>query len=121
MPEIEDPLVGTWNLISWYNEGTGSDPTFPFGTDPVGRIGYTQDGYMFAQISEADRAPYAIGLLMAGTPEEDVAAMKSCLAYSGPYEFRGDQVVHHVTVSTFPNWWAQNRGALCGSRASGFG
>ena len=31
-------------------------------------------------------------------------AMKSMIAYAGRYEFRGDHVLHHVTLSSFPNW-----------------
>ena len=30
--------------------------------------------------------------------------MKSHITYAGTYEYRGDDVVHHVTHSCCPNW-----------------
>jgi hypothetical protein len=37
------------------------------------------------------------------TPEEQAAAASSFASYCGRYEVRGDQVVHHVEQSLFPN------------------
>ena len=70
-------LVGSWDLVEW----TYGD-SHPLGEDAVGRLIYSDDGFMAAFLSRAD-------------------GYSDALAYSGAWELRGrEEVVHHVSVST---------------------
>jgi hypothetical protein len=42
--------------------------------------------------------------MMSGTPDEMAAAIRALISYGGSCEVRGDQVIHHVEVSLYPNW-----------------
>ena len=97
-------LVGTWRLACWYNEVEGGSRDYPMGEDAIGHISYSSDGYVFVHIMTADRALYAENDPFGGSPEEDSAAVKSHLSYSGRYEDRGDHVIHHVEIASCPNW-----------------
>jgi hypothetical protein len=65
---------------------------------------YDQDGYMFVAIMRPHRAKFAAGDLLRGSTEEKVQAAESYVSYCGRYDFRGDTVIHHVELSSFPNW-----------------
>jgi hypothetical protein len=100
----ENPLLGTWRLVRWYNEAGDGTITEPFGPDPVGFISYSDDGHIFAHLAVADRARFAVDDMSAGSPAEDSAAMKTHVSYAGTYEYCGDHVMHHIKVASFPNW-----------------
>jgi len=101
---MSNPLLGTWQLVRWYNEAEDGTATEPFGAGPVGFISYTDDGHIFAHLAVAGRAPFTANDMSSGTPAEDSAAMKSYVSYAGTYEIDGDHVIHHVKISSFPNW-----------------
>jgi hypothetical protein len=64
-------LVGTWQLVEW----SARD-------DAVGRLIYSDDGFMSAFLAGPD-------------------GFSDALAYSGTWEQRGsEEVVHHVSVAT---------------------
>jgi hypothetical protein len=42
--------------------------------------------------------------MISGTTEEKLKAIETYIHYCGPYEVKGDKVIHHVEVSLFPNW-----------------
>ena len=100
----ESSLVGTWSLLAWYNEEADGTRHYPLGQDATGYISYTTDGFVFVQMSAADRQAYAIADPFGGTPEEDSRAIKSQITYSGRYNVKAARVIHHVTQSSCPNW-----------------
>jgi Lipocalin-like domain len=107
MLKMRERLIGAWTLVSYVLEPSdGSEPIHPMGTEPLGFIMYTPDGYMSAQIMRTGRPAFASGNPAHGTPEEFTAAARGYLAYSGP--FRTDDatatVTHAADVSLFPNW-----------------
>ncbi len=64
-------LVGAWQLVEWSARG-----------DAVGRLIYSEDGFMSAFLAGAD-------------------GFSDALAYSGTWELRaGEEVVHHVSLAT---------------------
>jgi hypothetical protein len=65
---------------------------------------YNPDGYMFVAIMSPYRINFAGGDLLSGTPEEEAKAEETFLSYCGPYDFRGETVIHHIEISSFPNW-----------------
>lgn len=97
-------LVGTWELIRWYNEDASGQRFFPFGEDVSGYISYSPDGFVFVHMSAADRPHYADSDPFTGTPQEHQAAMISHITYAGKYTQDDDVVTHHVTQASCPNW-----------------
>ena len=69
-----------------------------------GLLIYTSDGYMSAVMSNTLRPWFASNDIRAGIPNETKAAFDSYLSYCGRYTLLGDQVIHHVEMSMFPNW-----------------
>jgi hypothetical protein len=97
-------LVGTWRLLSCELRTADGGVTYPWGPDAIGYLIYTPDGHMAYQVAVADRAKFASSDLYAGTVEEKLAAAETFQSYCGTYELQGNKVVHHVEVSSFPNW-----------------
>ncbi len=104
----ENPFLGTWRLISWENRDQAGARGYPLGPEAVGYLTYTADGYIFAQIMAAERAPLATQNPFGGADAEAAAAARSHMSYCGTYEVRagdgGGEVIHRVVVSDFPNW-----------------
>ncbi len=70
-------LTGTWELVEWVYRDE-----HPLGSDAVGRLIYSGDGFMAAFLSRAD-------------------GWSDAVAYSGTWELRGrEEVVHRVSLST---------------------
>ena len=91
--------------MSWENRSIdGQKISYPLGRDAVGYIMYNQDGYMSVTIMRPNRAKFAAGDLLGGSVEEKAQAAETYVSYCGRYEFRGDTVIHHVELSSFPNW-----------------
>ena len=99
-----DPLVGTWRLVSFEMRDEQGRVTHPLGRDAVGFITYAPDGHMAVQFGRADRARLAVGDWAGATPAEIAAAARDYLAYCGTYELRDGEVVHRVELSLMPNW-----------------
>lgn len=97
-------LVGTWSLLNWYNETQTGHRIYPLGNDATGYINYSPDGFVFVHMMAANRSLYAQNDPFGGTAKEDSAAIKSQITYAGTYELTGNQVIHHVTQSSCPNW-----------------
>jgi len=99
-----NPLIGTWKLVSWENRGAEGQLSYPLGRDARGYLTYTLDGYMFVAIMRDNRANFVSDDLLGGTTEEKAQASESHVSYCGRYEYQRDKVIHHVEVSSFPNW-----------------
>ncbi len=98
------PLVGTWSLLSWYNETEDGRRLYPLGEDATGYISYSPDGFVFVQMMACHRTLFAVNDPFGGTAHEDSGAFKSLITYAGPYEYLGDHVIHRVTQASCPNW-----------------
>jgi hypothetical protein len=77
---------------------------FPLGEDAQGWLLYTPDGYMAAFLSRANRPAFETGEMLSADDAEKVRAWDSFFSYCGRYEVRGNEVVHHVESSIYPNW-----------------
>lgn len=97
-------LTGTWRLLDWVSEDETGAVDHPMGPSPEGVICYTDDGFVHVHIMAADRIPHIAPDTMAGSAEEDSRSAKSHISYSGRWRREGDQVIHDVTISSFPNW-----------------
>ena len=111
----DNPLVGTWRLVSWENRDVASGRAdYPLGRDAVGYIMYGGDGYMSVAIARADRPAFSAGDLLGGSVEERARAAGTYVSYCGTYEFRGDTVLHRVELSLFPDWIGVEQERLVG-------
>jgi len=100
----ENPFVGSWRLESFELRKSNGQVSFPFGKDAHGYIIYNPDSHMSVAFMRTGRPNFASEELFSGTPEEKGLAYDTYFSYSGTYEIRGDQVIHHIEVSMFPNW-----------------
>ena len=97
-------FVGTWRLVSLEMRKPDGQVSYLLGSDAVGYIMYTEDGYMSVAMMSGDRAKFAAGDFTRGTIEEKVAAADTYISYCGRYEIRDGKIIHHIAVSFFPNW-----------------
>lgn len=98
------PLLGTWELLSWYNLEPNGQKHIPLGKDVEGYISYSTDGFVFVHISAARREQFELNDPFGGSMHEDSSAMKSHITYAGRYIYKSGEVVHNVVHSSCPNW-----------------
>ena len=60
----------------------------------------------------ADRPKFASVGPLGGSVEEKVAASDSYFSYSGRYTVSDNKVIHHIEVSSFPNWIGEDQERL---------
>ncbi len=97
-------LNGAWRLVHWRRINADGTETFPLGENAQGTLLYTDDGYMSAMMTAADRPEIDGGDPLGGDPGARAAAYSTCLAYSGTWQRQGDTVTHRLTDSLYPNW-----------------
>jgi hypothetical protein len=100
----DDRFVGTYELVSWENRYDSGKITYPLGQDAKGMISYSPDGFVFVHIMADGRRHHASGDLFAGSDAEIRESATTHISYCGRYEVVGDEVVHTVFASSFPNW-----------------
>jgi hypothetical protein len=100
----EDLLVGAWRVLAMEHYTADGEVGRTFGDDPRGIIVYTAERYMAAVLMRPDRPLFAAGDVLGGTPSERADAFLTANAFAGRWEVQGPEVVHHLEVTTFPNW-----------------
>lgn len=98
-------LLGSWRLVTWESiaEDDG-EVSRPMGETPEGLLSYTAEGRMLVLIGRSDRPRSSDDDFFGGSTAERAAAAESFVAYGGRFEVAGDDVLHHVELSLFPNW-----------------
>ena len=94
---------GTWELISFRNEGEDGSVNYPFGKNPRGMIWYDRNGYMGVNIMPEERLKFESGDMFVATERELRDAIRY-IAYSGKFEVKENKVIHKIEVALFPNW-----------------
>lgn len=97
-------LNGAWRLVHWRRINADGSQCFPLGEHAEGTLLYTDDGYMSAMMTAADRPEIEGGDPLGGDSEARATAYSTCLAYSGTWQRQGDTVIHRLTDSLYPNW-----------------
>jgi hypothetical protein len=100
----DNPLVGTWRLVSFEIRDEDGRVTHPLGRDAVGFITYTPDRHMSVQFGQADRAPLAVADWAGATAAEITTAARDYFAYCGTYELPDGEIIHSLELSLMPNW-----------------
>jgi hypothetical protein len=104
--QSQNPLVGTWKLLSFESQSAAGEISHPFGEQAHGLLMYDSHGRMSVVLMRADRPAFVSGDPARGTPEEIKAAFEGFNAYSGTYNIdkKRGTVTHHVEANSFPNW-----------------
>lgn len=97
-------LIGTYHLVSWENRYASGKVAYPFGADAQGYISYSLDGYMFVHIMANHRKLHTGDDLFDGDIHEIQKSATTHLSYSGRYELQDNEIIHHVSICSFPNW-----------------
>lgn len=115
-----DDVQGTWVLLDWVQDYDDGRRIYPFGEDAVGTIVYSGDR-MSCIMSRSGRAPFAAGGQWNADDADKARAYGEMMAYAGGFSIEGNEVLHHVDLSLFPNWIGgvqRRRAALNGDRLS---
>ena len=101
----DDTLLGTWYLREAYAVDPRGERLFDvYGARPSGVIHYGADGRMTALITHDGRARLSGSDRQDATDAESASAYRSSIGYAGRYVREGDWIVHHVDISSYPNW-----------------
>lgn len=106
---MTDFLNGTWNLVAWRRIAGDGSVSYPLGPDASGLLVYTENGRMTVQIAGADRATVAGDDPLGGDEQARAEAYSTYLAYFGTYAVSGQNVVHDIEGSLFPNWSGESQ------------
>jgi hypothetical protein len=101
-------ISGVWRLLAWRRVADDGSLTYPLGEVVDGLLVYTPQGSMAVQMASASRPNIDSTDPLGGDATERAAAYSSCLAYFGTYEVRGNEVIHTISVSLYPNWSGTN-------------
>ncbi len=98
-------LVGAWTLVSVTVE-QGGKKVGPFGPNPNGSLMLDGNGHFSIVAVRPGLPKFASNNRVAGTAEENTAAVRGSLAYFGTYSVsEADRIISmHIEGSTFPNW-----------------
>ena len=97
-------IVGTYDLVSWENRHKSGAVTYPLGPDAIGVISYSSDGFVFVHIMANNRNKHSLSDLFGGKNSEIKYSATTHISYCGTYEIKENEVIHYVSVSSFPNW-----------------
>lgn len=98
LARANDVLIGNWKLVSFYTEDVQTKQrTNTYGERPSGAIGFTAGGRFFAfATADGRKAPQ--------TSEDQAAAFKTVIAYTGKFKIEGDRFITKVDVAWNPAW-----------------
>lgn len=98
-------LVGDWQLERWESVGDDGSVEWPMGQATDGILVYSPDGTMITTIAPAGRPRLSSTDPLRGGPDDERrGAAETFIAYAGRFHVEGQQVVHDVAMSLYPNW-----------------
>ncbi|MDQ7824098.1 MAG: lipocalin-like domain-containing protein [Candidatus Eremiobacteraeota bacterium] len=99
----DNPLAGTWRLVSYKMMYPDGIVELPYGKEPRGYMLFTDDGFMSVVIVRGDRTgcESCAPLSKIGLAQQADALYRS---YCGSYEVREDTLICQVRISQLPQW-----------------
>lgn len=99
-------VVGTWKLVSVETRMTDGRSYASFGENPEGYVIYSADGFMSVTMQYGNRPHFVSQNAREASLEEKASVSDTFSAYAGRYELLpgADTVIHHIDVSSNPNW-----------------
>ena len=103
---IKDQIVGSWTLLLVDNIKDDGSHVPAYGPNPEGTAIFTADGHYSVQIFRHGRPAFASKNRLAGTPDENKAAIQGMISYFGTYavDEAGKALTLRIAASSFPNW-----------------
>ena len=103
---IKDQIVGTWTLLLVDNIKDDGTHVPGYGPNPEGSLIFTADGHYSLQIVRYGRPAFASKNRMAGTADENKAAVQGMISHFGTYtvDEAGNAITFHIEASSFPTW-----------------
>lgn len=93
-----EALIGNWKLVSFYTEDSKTGQrTDTYGAHPTGAIGFTPGGRFYAFATAEGRKP-------AQSVDDQAAAFRTVIAYTGKWHTEGETFVTDVDVAWNPAW-----------------
>ena len=104
--DVQQRLVGSWDLVSYEIRSPAGQTAQPLGTDPVGRISYDAAGHMSAHLMRRGVPKFVAARREDSTVDEIVAAWRGYVGYFGRYTIdqKTSSVIHHVEGAWYPNY-----------------
>jgi hypothetical protein len=99
---LKDQIVGSWRLVSIYNEENGAKHQ-NFGDKPVGLLMFDRSGNVITFLSKPDLPKFASANRLKGSDKEYRDIMQGIVAGFGTYTVQGDAVAIKWIASTYPN------------------
>jgi hypothetical protein len=97
LADDSEKLLGNWKLISFYTEDLQTKQrNNVYGDHPHGFAGITPSRFFAFTAADGRTAPL--------TPEEQAAAYRTLIAYTGKWGVEGDKFVTKVDVASNPAW-----------------
>ncbi|WP_299493981.1 lipocalin-like domain-containing protein [uncultured Shewanella sp.] len=100
----KESLINTYKLISLENRHVTGEITYPLGSDATGILNYTANGFYFIHLMANNRPFHKENNLLSGTLEEIERSYRSYFSYAGTFHIEDNDIIHHVTYSSLPNW-----------------
>jgi len=109
---LKEQLVGTWVLVSIYDEDERAEDVEPFGANPQGQLLFDIYSHFSLQIF-GPAVKFASNDRKLGTALENGIAMQGSLACFGTYSVDSAklELALHVKRCLFPNWNGADRKA----------
>jgi len=103
---IKDQIVGAWTLLLADNIKDDGSHVPGFGPNPDGTLIFTPDGRYSLQVVRHGRPAFASKNRMAGTADENKAAVQGMISHFGTYTIDegGKTLTFRIEASSFPNW-----------------
>ncbi len=103
---IKDQVIGAWTLLLADNIKDDGAHVPGYGPNPVGSLIFTADGHYSLQIIRYGRPAFAAKNRMAGTADENKAAVQGMISHFGTYtvDEAGEAITFRIEASSFPNW-----------------
>ena len=96
--DTAERLAGNWKLVSCFTEDVRTKQrNNVYGEHPNGYMGFTPTGRFFGLITADEQK-------IPRTPEEQVAAFRSMLAYTGRWRVEGERFIVKVDVAWDQAW-----------------
>lgn len=99
---LKEQVVGTWRLVSIYNEVNGTK-TDLYGEKPLGLLVFDKSGNSMGIIAKQDIPKFATANRLKGTDAEYRAVVQGMIAGFGTYTVEGDTVSVTSIASSYPN------------------
>jgi hypothetical protein len=97
LADDREKLLGNWKLVSFFTDDVKTKQrSNVFGEHPNGFVGFTPERLFVVVMAEGRKAPQ--------TPEEQAAAYRTVVSYTGRWRLEGEKFVMKVDVASNPEW-----------------